>query len=81
PNIENNDTAQSQKGQTELIILLKLGTLYEPSARPSDLEVQLKLRELYEQFQENSPQIRPKDPHCDIEIPDIELTESQIEMP
>ncbi|CAG8481509.1 2383_t:CDS:2, partial [Cetraspora pellucida] len=101
PNIENNDTAQSQKGQTELIILLKLGTFVtaiqehvmnkkretlkialcpseipnelakiikkawqdEPSARPSDLEVQLKLKELYERFQETSPQIRPKDPH------------------
>ncbi|CAG8479813.1 14961_t:CDS:2 [Dentiscutata erythropus] len=156
PNIENNDTAQSQKGQTELIILLKLGTLCpnitdsheaklsnfelsrtvqglsaevknlldivrcvtaiqehvmnkkretlkialcpseipnelakiikkawqdEPSARPSDLEVQLKLKELYERFQETSPQIRPKDPYCDIEIPYVELTESKIEMP
>ncbi|CAG8581152.1 7273_t:CDS:2, partial [Scutellospora calospora] len=27
------------------------------------LEVQLKLKELYEQFNETSPQIRPKDPY------------------
>ncbi|CAG8548318.1 1758_t:CDS:2 [Gigaspora margarita] len=65
----------------ELAKIIKKAWQDEPSARPSDLEVQLKLKELYERFQETSPQIRPKDPHCDIEIPYVELTESEIEMP
>ncbi|CAG8633245.1 7867_t:CDS:2, partial [Dentiscutata erythropus] len=85
--VTKNGVGQRYNHQCEMFRKFLIGIILfikawqdEPSARPSDLEVQLKLKELYERFQETSPQIRPKDPYCDIEILDLELTESQIEM-